>query len=66
MYLLLIIGTIKIFVKNNNLNIMIFNQIKFFIKTIMIFIHGHIFDPSEYFAIDSDHLLKYCEIFHMK
>ena len=26
-----------------------------------IFFHGHIFDPSEYFATDSDHLLK-CEI----
>ena len=31
-------------------------------KKIMIFFHGHIFDPSKYFATDSDHLLKCREI----
>ena len=28
----------------------------------MIFFHGHIFDLSEYFTTDSDHLLKCREI----
>ena len=32
----------------------------------MIFFHGHIFDTSEYFATDSDHLLKCREISQVK
>lgn len=42
----------------NNLKI-IFSQLKFSI----IFFRRHNFDPSEYFAIDSNYLLKCREIF---
>lgn len=58
MFLLVIISNYKNFC---NLNIVIFIQIKFFIKKIKIFFHCHIFDPS---AIDLDYWLKCHEIFY--
>ena len=45
--------------------LLIIGNYKNICKKIMIFFHGHIFDPSEYFATDSDHLIKCCEISHM-
>ena len=41
--------------------LLIIGNYKNICKKIVIFFHAHIFDPSGYFATDSDHLLK-CEI----